>query len=219
LPQLRCAALLFDLDGVLVDSSASIQRNWKKWADLHGIDLTSVMRSSYGVRTVDTMRILAPHLDAEQEAARLTAAETSDTEGVAAIDGALILLQGIPPNRWAVVTSGSRELAMARLGRAGLPIPSVLISSGDVQHGKPAPDPYLEGARWLGYPPEDCAAVEDAPAGIASARAAGMQVVAVASTHARRDLDTPFAVDTLSAVRIEVLPGRESRLLVSLPDE
>ena len=219
MPQLMCTGILFDLDGVLVDSSASIQRNWKKWADLHGIDLTSVMRTSYGVRTVETMRILAPHLDAEHEAAQLTAAEIADTEGVTASDGALALLQSLPPDRWAIVTSGSRELAMARLERAGLPAPRVLVSGDEVQHGKPAPDPYLEGARRLGRPRESCIVVEDAPAGIASARAAGMQVVAVTSTHSRGDLDTPFIVDSLAALRTELRFEAEPQLVVSLPGD
>jgi sugar-phosphatase len=219
LRQLMCEGVLFDLDGVLVDSSASIQRTWKKWADLHGIDLTSVMRSSYGVRTVETMRLLVPHLDAEREAAQLTAAEIADTEGVTATDGALALLQNLPPDRWAIVTSGSRQLAVARLETAGLPVPEVLVSGDQVQRGKPAPDPYLEGARRLGRPPEACLVVEDAPAGIASARAAGMQVVGVASTHPRRDLDTPFVVGSLAELGTHLDSEGEPRLRVTLPPE
>lgn len=215
--QLMCEGMLFDLDGVLVDSSASIQRSWKKWAERHGIDLTSVMHTSYGVRTVETMRILVPHLDAEHEAAQLTAAEISDTEGVTAMDGALALLRGLPSDRWAIVTSGSRQLALARLERAGLPVPEILVSGDQVQRGKPAPDPYLEGARRLGRLPESCIVVEDAPAGIVAGRAAGMQVIAVASTHARGELDTPYVIGGLSELTTHLKSEGELRLLVSLP--
>ena len=108
---------------------------------------------------------------------------------------------------------------MARLERSGLPVPKVLVSGDQVQRGKPAPDPYLEGARRLGRPPGSCIVVEDAPAGIASARAAGMRVIAVASTHPRRDLDTPFVVGSLSAIGTHLRSEGEPRLLVSLPPE
>lgn len=216
MPQLMCEALLFDLDGVLVDSSASIQRTWKKWADRHGIDLTRVMHSAHGVRTIETMRLLVPHLDAEREAAWLTQAEISDTEGVTATDGALRLLRGLPAGRWAIVTSGTRDLALARLRQAALPEPDVLVSADQVERGKPAPDPYLEGARRIGRSPSSCIVVEDAPAGIASARAAGMRAIGVASTHTRDELDTPFVVRSLSDLEATLSPHGEPRLVVRL---
>jgi len=213
---LGCEGLLFDLDGVLIDSSACVTRHWRQWADRHNLDLTSVMRIAHGVRTIETMRALAPELDAEWEAAAFARGELADTEGIVALDGAQPLLHSLPADRWGIVTSASRALARARLRQAGLSLPSVMVCSDDVQRGKPAPEPYLEGARRLGRRPSRCIAVEDAPAGIESARAAGMQVVGIASTHSRRSLVCPLVADRLSELRVEERPGREPRLWVSI---
>jgi sugar-phosphatase len=213
---LGCEGLLFDLDGVLIDSSACVTRHWSQWAGRHNIALASVMRIAHGMRTIETMRALAPELDAEAEAAAFARGELADTEGIVALEGAQALLQGLPADRWGIVTSASRELARARLRQAGLGLPSVMVCSDDVQRGKPEPDPYLEGAKRIGWPPERCVAVEDAPAGIESARAAGMQVVGIASTHPRRSLICPLVADRLSELRVEERPGRVPRLVVSI---
>ena len=186
---LTCRGLLFDLDGVLIDSSANIERHWQNWGAQHGIDVSNVMQIAHGVRTVETMGRIAPHLDAEVEAAKFTAAEVLDTAGVVLIPGAQELLAGLPPGVWAIVTSAGRELAPARLGAVGLPAPAVLVTAEDVKNGKPHPEPYLAGARRLGLQPGDCLVVEDAPAGVQAGRAAGMRVLGVASTHAVSELD------------------------------
>jgi sugar-phosphatase len=213
--ELVCDALLFDLDGVLIDSTSCITRHWTTWADLHGLNIGEVMEVAHGLRTVETMRLVAPHLDAEAESKQHTAREIADTDGIVAIEGALQLLDALPGDAWAVVTSGCAELATARLRRAGLPVPVVLVTADDVLHGKPAPDPYLLGAERLGVPVEQCVAIEDAPAGLQSARAAGMRAIGVASTHSREELHrATVIVDRLSALSISTQEGDVWRLAI-----
>ena len=202
---LACDAILFDLDGVLIDSTSCITRHWQAWAARHGLELSAVMQAAHGIRTVETMRLVAPHLDVEKEAERFTAGEIVDTDGVVVIDGAAELLAALPRDAWAIVTSGSAELATARLRRADLPVPSTLVTADDVRQGKPAPDPYLVGAARLGLPVESCVAVEDSPAGIQAACAAGMRVIGIAATHAREELfRSTVVVDRLSALSITI---------------
>ncbi len=185
---LECDAVLFDLDGVLIDSTACIVRHWGRWADQRGLDLDTIMQAAHGVRTIDTIRLVAPHLDAAREEARFTAYEVGDTDGVYAIEGAHRVMAALPADAWTIVTSGGSARARARLKAVGLPIPAALVTGDDVTHGKPAPDPYLIGAGRLGVPAERCVVIEDAPAGIISGKAAGMRVVGVASTHRRAEL-------------------------------
>jgi len=214
--QLECEALLFDLDGVLIDSHKCVMRHWEEWARQHGLKLDDVMKVAYGVRTVETMRMVAPHLDAEKEAERFAILELADTEGVVAMEGALPLLERLPKEAWGIVTSGSRKLALARLRSAGLPVPGVLVSGDDVRQGKPAPEPYLVGASRLGKPTQACLVIEDAPAGIEAARAAGMQVISVATTHSREELDCLVGVDRLSALHIQTRGEDDHRLVVQI---
>ena len=163
---MECDAVLFDLDGVLIDSTTCIVRHWKQWAERHDLDLNAVMQVAHGIRTIETIRLVAPHLDAEKEEEQFTVLEVADTEGVVAIEGARRLVENLPKDVWAIVTSGSSELAKARLRRAGLPIPHMLVTADEVTHGKPAPEPYLLGAKRLGFAVERCIVIEDAPAGI-----------------------------------------------------
>jgi sugar-phosphatase len=215
--QLECDAILFDLDGVLIDSTACITRHWEEWSRHHGLDIGAVLRFAHGVRTVETMRLVAPHLDADREAQRFTAAEIIDTEGVVAIEGALRLLKGLPEGAWGIVTSGSSELARARLTRAALPIPRVLVSGDDVGQGKPAPESYLVAAQRLGRAAERCVAVEDSPAGIEAARAAGMQVIGITTTHARdRLVEAAVVIERLTALRMVRREGEGYRLVVQI---
>ena len=141
------------------------------------------MAIAHGVRTIEVIRRVAPHLDAEAEAAEIENHEAYDQEGVSVMPGALELVRSIPDGRWGVVTSGSRLLATNRLRYCGLPVPKGLVSSDDVVNGKPNPEPYLKGAAALGILPAECVAIEDAPAGIQSARAGGMKVIGMASTY------------------------------------
>jgi mannitol-1-/sugar-/sorbitol-6-phosphatase len=180
--QFDCDAVLFDLDGVLVDSRHCIENLWKGWANKHQINIDKVMHYAHGRRAVETIRLVAPQLDAERETAELVAIEDFDTTGLAKIPGALELLQSIPSSAWGIATSGSRATAITRLTFAGLPVPEVLISSEDVVAGKPDPEPYLFAAMMLGAKPASCVVIEDAPAGIQAGRAAGMHVVGVISS-------------------------------------
>jgi len=183
MPVFSCTALLFDLDGVLADSTRAVEREWREWAARKGVDGDAVMAVAHGVRTIEVIRRVAPHLDAEAEAAAIENHEAGDQTGVVVMPGAVELVRSIPDGRWGVVTSGSRELAQNRLRHCGVPIPRVLVTSDDVANGKPHPEPYLKGAVGLGFAPEECLVIEDAPAGIQAAHAAGMKVIGMASTY------------------------------------
>jgi sugar-phosphatase len=190
----RCSVILFDLDGVLVDSTRSVERQWRAWAREQGIDEEKVMAVAHGVRTIEVIRAVAPHLDAEGEVRKLESREAEDRDGVVVMPGAVELVRAIPVGRWCVVTSGTRHLASTRLQLAGIPVPQVVITADDVVHGKPQPEPYLKGAELLGVNPQDCLVIEDAPAGIQSARAGGMKVVGITSTYAEEALLSADAV-------------------------
>lgn len=183
-----CRAILFDLDGVLVNSTPCIERHWTRWAEQNGLDPALVIRAAHGRPTIETIREIAPHLDAEDETARLEASEASDTDGVCAFSGAVELLRSLPEGSWAVATSGTRLTATSRLRQTGLPTPGVLITANDIRRGKPHPEPYLLAAQGLGINPTDCLVVEDAPPGVGSGRAAGAKVIAVTTSHTAEEL-------------------------------
>ncbi|HKC40211.1 MAG TPA: HAD-IA family hydrolase [Gemmatimonadales bacterium] len=186
--ELRCSAFLFDLDGVLVDSRAVVERVCRLWARRHGLDPERVLRIAHGRRSRDTVRAAAPHLDADREAAWIDAVELADVAGLSAVAGAGALLAALPTASWAVVTSCGRPLAERRLTAVGLPIPTVVVTSEEVAHGKPAPDGYQLGAKRLGQDPATCVVFEDAPAGIAAGRAAGARVIGLTTMLAAADL-------------------------------
>lgn len=183
-----CQAILFDLDGVLVDSTRAVERVWRKWAHENQLDVENVLEHAHGRRTIETIRIVAPHLDAEEEYSRVERMEIADKEGVVMVPGALELLRSLPSDRYAVVTSATRALATVRLQVAGLFVPGHLISADDVIEGKPSPAPYLKGSALINFPANKCLVFEDTPAGIESARAAGMQVIALTTTYPVREL-------------------------------
>jgi len=176
--------LLFDLDGTLVDSRAVVERHWGVLCARLGLDFPSVLAILHGVRSADVIRTVAPGVDAEAEAAVLDAAEEVDTEGLEVVRGARELLARLPPDAWGIVTSGHRTLAEGRLRAVGLPVPAVMVCGDEVANGKPDPEGFLRGAALLGVAAGECVACEDAPAGIRAARAAGMRVIAIATTHA-----------------------------------
>jgi mannitol-1-/sugar-/sorbitol-6-phosphatase len=205
MPTFPCAAVLFDLDGVLVDSTRSVERQWRIWARERGIDEEKIGDVAHGVRAIEVIRAVAPHLDAEVEVRKLESREASDHDGVAVMPGAADLVRSIPDGRWCVVTSGTRHLATARLQLAGIPLPSVMITAGDVVNGKPHPEPYLKGAELLGVKPAECLVIEDAPAGIRSAHAGGMKVIALTSTYPAAALgEADAVVQRLDQLRVGV---------------
>ncbi len=157
------AAVLFDCDGVLVDSAASVERAWRRWATERGLDEDAVVAIAHGRRTEDTLIDLGFSDDLAAEVERLEGAEVADAASVSAFPEAAALLPSLPPEAWAVVTSGTHALVTSRLAAAGLPLPSVLVTAEDVAAGKPDPEGYLEAARRLGRLPADCLVIEDAP--------------------------------------------------------
>lgn len=181
-------AILFDMDGTLVDSTACVEYMWGTWGERHGIRLEDILAISHGRLSRDTIRQIAPHLDAEAEAEALDNAAVTRSEGIVAVRGACEFVATLAPGEWAVVTSAPRALAEARLRFAGLPLPRCLIAMEDVRAGKPDPDGYLKAAAQLGIDPRDCTVIEDTPAGIEAARAAGMSVLSVGTTFPAAEL-------------------------------
>jgi sugar-phosphatase len=180
---LRCTAILFDLDGVLVDSAECIERTWRGWAARHRLDPEKVVTAAHGRRTRETIQLVAPELAADAEVASLEANEAMTAEGVHEIEGARELLAGLFRNSWAIVTSGIRTVAEFRIRLMGLPAPAVMICADDIERGKPDPEGYLAAAEGLGRKPADCIVIEDAPAGVEAARHAGMRVIAIIGTY------------------------------------
>jgi len=183
-----CAGLLFDMDGVLVDSTPAVARVWTRWAARHGFDAAEVVHRAHGRPSITTVREYLPNGDHLAENKEIERDEITDLDGVVPLPGALELLSALPRQRWTIVTSCSRRLAEVRLKTSGLPRPEVFVTSSDIQNGKPAPDPYLKGAEVLGFAPRDCVIVEDAPAGVRSGKAAGARVVALRTTMTEEEL-------------------------------
>lgn len=190
----HCQAILFDLDGVLVDSQECVERTWRGWAARHGLDASQVIDAAHGRRAVDTIRALTPTLDPDAELAALIATEATATEGVHEIAGARELVRSLPPARWAVVTSGTRAVAEFRLRHAKVPLPDVMICADEIDRGKPDPQGYLRAAARLGFAPSQCMVIEDAPPGIDAGRAAGMKVIAIALTYPHAALGAADAI-------------------------
>ncbi len=211
---LACQALLFDLDGTLIDSTDRIDRLWRWWAERHGIPFEQLEGKIHGRPAVESFRLIDPSLPIEQEVQELEAEEVRDMHDVRLIPGARELLGRLEASRWAIVTSGSPRVAHARINHIGLPMPRVLITAAEIEHGKPAPDGYLLAARRLGLRPADCVVLEDSPVGVEAGKAAGMRVVAIAYTHAAGELEGADAlVADLSDIQVEATArGIELRL-------
>ena len=207
-------AILFDHDGVLVDSQLAVELLWREWGRLRNRDPQPFVALAHGRRTSETIRMVAPELDAAAEAAVLDRMEEECIEGLKAGRGAVDLVRGIPLGRWGVVTSGHRNVATLRLTSVGIPIPPVLITGDQVRRGKPDPEPYREGAKAMGCGHSECVAVEDAEPGIASARGAGLSVIAVRTTYNSDQLsEAHVVVDDLTKLSVVVTPaGLEVRV-------
>jgi len=181
--KIRFKGILFDLDGVLVDSTPAVARVWTWWAKQHGFDPEETVRQAHGRPSISTIRELLPNADHAKEDREVERREIEDVEGVIPLPGALELLQSLPLDRWAIVTSCTKKLAHVRIRAAGLPEPRFIITASDIKNGKPDPEPYLKGAQALSLSPKDCVVIEDAPAGIRSGKAAGAKVIALQTTE------------------------------------
>jgi sugar-phosphatase len=189
------------MDGTILTSIKAAERVWGQWARRQGLDVEAFLPTIHGKRTEETIRALElPGVDPAREAAFITRAEIEDVAGIEAIEGAGAFLASLPRARWAIVTSAPRQLAEARIAAAGLPMPDVLVAAEDVERGKPAPDPFLLGARKLGVAPGDCLVFEDTLAGLQSAAAAGMASIVVTTTHAH-----PLETDVTAVLDYEDL--------------
>ena len=181
-------ALLFDLDGVLINSIPAVERVWSRWAEERGFNVQEVLHRAHGRPSIETLRYLLPEADHEAENRMVEQAEIEDVDGIVPLPGVKALLSALPSERWAIVTSCTRPLAEVRIAAAGLPRPGLFITSNDITRGKPHPEPYRKGAAGLGFAPEECIVVEDALAGIASGKAAGSRVIAFTTTASIADL-------------------------------
>jgi sugar-phosphatase len=213
--EISCEAILFDLDGVLVDSNPAVSRVWSKWALAHGLDPKETVRLAHGRPSIATVRDILPDANFEAENEVILCGELEDTEGVVSLPGVRELLQSLPPERWALVTSCARPLADVRLRAAGLPIPKNKVTCDDVRKGKPDPEPYLKGAALLGVPASRCIVFEDAPAGVRAGKAAGAVVIALRSTSSDPELEQAGAdwiISGYSDVEL-VISGHRSNVI------
>ncbi|HVN20697.1 MAG TPA: HAD family hydrolase [Dongiaceae bacterium] len=180
--ELSCSALLFDLDGVLINSTPAVARVWRNWAIEHGFNPEEVVARAHGRPSLTTVREYLPNADHAAENREVERREIADLEGVLPLPGAMELLASLPEDRWTIVTSCTRPLAEVRIRAAGLPVPRNMITSNDIKHGKPNPEPFLKGAAVLGFAPEDCVVLEDVPAGVRAGKASCAKVIALTTT-------------------------------------
>lgn len=188
-----CSALLFDLDGVLIDSTPAVERVWRQWAEERGFDPSVVVTHAHGRPSISTIRHFLPNSDHELENRAIERREIDDVEGIVVLPGALDLLKNLPADRWTIATSCTRALAEVRLRAAELPIPERMVTSADVTNGKPHPEPFLKAATKLGLHASDCVVLEDVPAGVRAGKAAGARVIALRTTVEDQELRTAGA--------------------------
>jgi mannitol-1-/sugar-/sorbitol-6-phosphatase len=215
---IECKGVLFDLDGVLVDSTPAVARVWTIWANKHGFDPDETVRIAHGRPSLATIKELLPNADHDTENAAVERMEIEDVGGVVPLPGAVGLLKALPANHWTIVTSCTRALALVRLRVAGIPIPQKLVTSTDIMNGKPHPEPYLKGAGILGVAATDCIVFEDAPAGIRAGKAAGGRVIALQTTERDpllREAGAHWIVKDLASVRVGEAPASDNVLLIA----
>ena len=180
--------ILFDMDGVLISSIGSVVRCWRRWAEMYEVPNADTYEVPHGTRAIDIVKILRPDIDPQVGLRVIEDMEMEDMADLTVLPGVKALLESLPPERWAIVTSATRRLLLGRLAKAGLPIPERIISADMVERGKPDPEPYRRGAALLGLRPDECVVVEDAPSGVGAGIAAGCRVLGVLGTHSVEDL-------------------------------
>ncbi len=210
--KIECEGILFDLDGVLVDSTPAVARVWAWWAKQHRFDPEDTVRRAHGRPSISTIRELLPHADYEAENREVERREIEDVEGVVPLPGTVELLQSLPLDRWAIVTSCTKKLAHVRIRAAGLPEPKFIVTSSDIKRGKPDPEPYLKGAKAISLSPNNCLVIEDAPAGIRSGKAAGAVVIALQTTEndkLLRAAGADYIVKDCSALKLDIAASQK----------
>lgn len=185
---LPCQGILFDMDGILISSLASVERSWTKWANMRGLDSAYVLSVIHGRRAIESAAELRPDLDPEAELKLIEEIECADGEGIEILPGVKELLARLPAHRWTVVTSATEKLARTRLALIGLPVPERMITASSVPQGKPHPAPYIEGARLLGFDPAECVVLEDSLSGVLAGEAAGCTVIGTTFSHSPQEL-------------------------------
>jgi len=205
--------ILFDMDGVLISSIGAAVRCWKRWAKRYGVPNAEEFVIPHGVRSIDLVKMLRPDIDPQEGLRAIEDMEVEDVADLQVLPGVKSLLESLPPERWAIVTSATRRLLLARLKAAGLPVPERLISAEIVERGKPDPEPYRRGAELLGLRPEECVVVEDAPSGVGAGKAAGCRVLGVLGTHSAAELhEADWVVGSLEGLAVTANPdGLELR--------
>ena len=206
--------VLLDLDGTLIDSIAAVERSWLQWCSEYGVDPVRLL-GFHGIPAARVIETLLPEGDRVAAFERIRDLEVADVADIVVLPGAAALLAaladgGVPT---AIVTSGTRDLAEARIAATGLTHPPVVVTASDVERGKPWPDPWLEGARRLGVDPAECLVVEDAVAGLRAGRAAGCRaLVAVLGTTPPEELEpvADLVVPDLTHLATSVEGGRLS---------
>lgn len=213
--QICCKGILFDMDGILISSIASVERSWSKWARMRGVDPEYACKIAHGRRAIETIAMLRPDLDSEAELKVIEDIELADGEGLSVLPGVLELLAVLPKGSWTVVTSATKRIACGRLAEAGIPVPERIVTAEYVTYGKPDPEPFLVGARLLGIAPEECVVFEDSSSGVMAGRAAGCTVVATTFSHSIESLEAAnYLVKDLSGFRARKAPSGQGLCLV-----
>ncbi len=208
------AAFLFDMDGTILNSIVAAERVWTKWAQKHGLDVATFLPTIHGVRGFDTIaRLGLPGVDTQAETDQICVAEMIDLEGIVPIEGAIDFLNSLPRDRWAIVTSAPKELALVRMAKAGIPRPDLMITGEDVTDGKPNPRCFMLGAEKLGVNIDDCLVFEDATAGILAGEASGASVVVVTATHTHKHGTTLTTIPDYK--NIKALTASDGRVLIA----
>ncbi|HSI73818.1 MAG TPA: HAD-IA family hydrolase [Fimbriimonas sp.] len=206
------AGLLFDLDGTLVNSHSAVDRAWTAYARRHSLNPADVLQQIHGRRALDTIRLLTPNIDAEQEYEIVRQDERTDLKDVTPLAGAKEILRNLDPTLWAIVTSGTSDVAHARIAHCGLPEPKHVVYGEEVERGKPEPDEFLAGANKLGFRPEQCLVFEDTEPGVQAAKAAGMNVIGISAVSGREGLmGSDAVVNDFTAIAVT---RRKTSLLV-----
>jgi mannitol-1-/sugar-/sorbitol-6-phosphatase len=195
--------ILFDMDGVLISSIGSVERCWRRWAQIYQIPGAETYDVPHGMRAIDIVKMLRPDINPQEGLRVIEDMEILDTEDLKVLPGVKALLNSLPPERWAIVTSCTKRLMLGRLAAAGLPVPDRIISGDMVERGKPDPEPYRRGAELLGFRPDECVVVEDAPSGVGAGIAAGCKVLGVLGTHSVDDLKAAdWVAESLDKVEV-----------------